>query len=359
MGFAKTMAHNLKGTATCELPADRAALRRKVPCLLVFFLAGFLPQPGAAAPQENGLTYAVVVTGLDGEPEFGKLIQGWSKDLYSILQKSGLPEERLFWLAAQRQEGVYSESRGEQINQLLGKLAARIQPGDVFQLFLIGHGSYDGEAYRFNIPGPDLTDSQWKELLGRIRSERQIVVNMTSSSGASLVPWRQKGRALIVSTTSGRERNFSVFPRYFVEGLQNAVSDADKNRAISALEAFQYANREVGRYYESLKRLPTEHALLEDRGEGEGVREPGPGNGEGLLAATIILRHLEGGSAAAETPEVVALRAKKRQFEEAIEQLKYRKASMSSEEYQAELGKLLLELARTEQRLDDLQEKKN
>ncbi|MBI3895919.1 MAG: hypothetical protein HY313_08295 [Acidobacteria bacterium] len=326
-------------------------------CWLVL-VAGFHPETSIAAPQAGSFTYAVVVTGLDGDPEYGKLIQAWSKDLYSLLKRDGIAQDRLFWLAANRQEGVYAESRREQITQLLGNLATRIRPQDGFQLFLIGHGSYDGYDYRFHIPGSDLTASQWNEMLGRIRAERQIIVNMTSSSGASLTPWRQKGRVVITSTTSGRERNFSVFPRYFTEALQNPASDADKNQAISVLEAFQYASREVTRYYESLKRLATEHALLEDVGEGEGVREPNPNNGQGLLASATILRHL-GDSAAVETPDTRELRAKRRQLEEAIEQLKYRKASMNTAVYQQQLEKLLLDLARIQQRLDEMEETQN
>ena len=335
------------------------SLRRWSAWLLAVFVAGFLPQVGITAPPADGLTYALVGTGLDGDQEYGKLIQGWSKDLYSILKRDGIAEDRLFWLAANRQEGVHGESRREQISRLLEDLAARMRAQDVFQLFLIGHGSYDGYDYRFDIPGRDLTASQWNELLGRIRAERQVVVNMTSSSGASLLPWRQKGRVVIAATSSGRERNFSVFPRYFAEALQNPASDADKNQAISALEAFRYATREVARYYESLKRLATEHALLEDTGEGEGVREASPDNGQGLLAASIDLRRLGGSSAMAETPEIRELRAQKRQLEEAIERLKYRKASMNTEEYQEQLEKLLLELAKTQQRLDELEMKQN
>src|SRR3972149_11089225 len=145
-----------------------------------------------------------------------------------------------------------------------------------FQLFLIGHGSYDDYDYRFNIPGPDLTEAQFAEMLSRVPCERQVVVNMTSASGASLAAWRQKGRIVIASTSAGQERNFSVFARYFVAALQEPAADANKNDSISALEAFRYATQEVTRYYESQKRLATEHHLIEDRGEGDGVREARP-----------------------------------------------------------------------------------
>ena len=323
-------------------------------------LAVCLPRLGAAAQTADGqttdvMTYAVVVTGLGGEEAYEKLIQGWGKDLYTALRRDGVAEQRLFWLAAQKQEGVSAESRQEEIVKLLGQLAGRIRPQDLFLLFLIGHGSYDDYDYRFSIPGPDLTAAQWSELLNRIRAERQVVANMTSSSGASLAALQRKGRVVITSTSAGRERNFSVFARYFVEALQGTVADANKNEEVSALEAFQFATGEVARYYESFKRLATEHALMEDRGDGEGVRQPSPQTGQGLLASAIPLVRLGPRQAAAATPQIRDLRAKKRTLEEAIEELKYRKPAMDTSDYMRQLEKLLLELSRTQQSLDKLE----
>lgn len=321
------------------------------------FLVGALLglSPGLKAQSVESGTYAVVITGLGGDPDYEKLIEGWGKDLHAALKQSGVAPDRLFWLAGKKQEGAYAESRREQITRLLETLAARMGPKDVFQLFLIGHGSYDDYDYRFNIPGPDLTADQFNELLGRIRCERQLVVNMTSASGGSLASLRRKGRVVITSTTAGRERNFSVFARYFVAALQDAGADTDKNQEISALEAYRYASREVARYYETQKRLATEHPLLEDKGDSEGAREATPQSGQGLLAAALVIRRMSGDFPALDTPETRELRAKKRTVEEAIEQLKYGKASMETQEYYQQLERLLLELSQLQERLDNLE----
>ncbi|MBI2818782.1 MAG: hypothetical protein HYX73_02290 [Acidobacteria bacterium] len=301
-------------------------------------------------------TYAVIITGLGGDPDYGKMIDGWGKDLHTALEKSGLDNEHLYWLAASHQEGVYAVSQADQIRHVLNMLAERMTAQDIFQLFLMGHGSYDDYDYRFNIPGPDLTEAQFAEVLAPIKCERQVVVNMTSASGASLPAWRKKGRIVITSTSAGQERNFSVFARYFVAALQEPAADANKNESISALEAFRYATQEVTRYYESQKRLATEHPLIEDRGEGDGVREATPQNGTGLLASAMILRHMGKLEVGLDTPEARQLRARKRQAEEAIEQLKYRKASMETEVYMQQLEKLLIDLAEVQQRLDELEQ---
>src|SRR3990167_339915 len=154
------------------------------------FLAAALLASGAAqgvqAQSAEGVSYAVVVTGLGGDATYEKLIQGWGKDLATALRKDGAAAGRVFWLAAKKEEGVHADSRREEIVKVFDQLAGRVRPGDVFELFLIGHGSYDDYDYRLSIPGGDLTASPWAEQLNRIRAEKQVVGNMTSASGGGL-----------------------------------------------------------------------------------------------------------------------------------------------------------------------------
>ncbi len=360
MDFEKTVAVDLMPTERMGSKATqhrRPAARCRSVCMALAWalcITNFASFAAAAQAPGNG-PYAVVISGLGGEPAYGKLIDQWGKDLSSVLRKNAVSEDRVFWLSANKEmEGIYAESSREEIVKLLEELAARLTAEDTLELFLIGHGSYDEYDYRFNLPGPDLTASQLSDLLGGIRAGRQVVVNMTSSSGASLEPLQRKGRVVITATSAGRERNFSVFARYFTEALEDSAADTNKNRELSVLEAFQYASREVARYYKELTRLATEHALLEDKGDGKGTREATPENGQGLLASAIPLIDLGGRTAADDDPQARALRTQKRKIEEAIEQLKYRKASFTSEQYFENLEKLLIDLAEAEQDLENL-----
>ncbi len=347
MGIAKDVAHDLTDS---RLGSWDWGLGRIAALVLLAVLASGTTLWGQAAESRS---YGVVVSSLGGDAEYEQLIQGWGKDLAAALRKGRNAEGHVYWLAAVREEGVHAVSRKEEIESLFEQLAAEVGPEDAFGLFLVGHGSYDDYDYKLSIPGPDLTGQDWADLLNRIAAERQAVVNMTSASGASLEPFQRQGRVVVTSTTAGRERNFSVFGRYFVAALQDEASDADKNQVISALEAFRYATREVTRYYETAKRLATEHPILEDTGEGDGEREPGPENGQGLLASAFPLVRFGGAETVAGSPEVQRLRAIKRQLEESIETLKYRKAGMDTEQYGEELEMLLLELSRTQLRLDE------
>jgi len=126
----------------------------------------------------------------------------------------------------------------------------------------------------------------------------------------------------------------------------------DKNEAISALEAFHYAQRKTADFYESQKRLATEHAVLEDTGKGEGERVP-----LGRERRRQAGRRLSGGAVWRQRrrrarPAKRPLLEKKEQLEQAIDKLKYEKAAMPADAYKKQLTLLLLELARTQEALD-------
>ena len=67
----------------------------------------------------------------------------------------------------------------------LAKVAAQAKPSDAFVLMMIGHGTFDGTEYKFNLPGPDISATELAVLLNRIPATRQLVVDMTSASGGA------------------------------------------------------------------------------------------------------------------------------------------------------------------------------
>ena len=135
-----------------------------------------------------------------------------------------------------------------------------------------------------------------------------------------------------------------------MEAFRDPGADTDKNEVLSALEAFRYADLKTVRFFETMKRLATEHAVLEDTGKGEAVRNPAPDNGKGLAAARFPLMSL--GNAQKFSPEKQQLVEKKQDIEGQIDKLKYEKAAMDLAEYRRKLGSLLVELAKTQEELD-------
>ena len=217
---------------------------------------------------------------------------------------------------------------------------------------LIGHGTYDGTDYKFNIPGPDITGAELASLLDAVPATRQLVVNMTSSSGGSIAFLRKPTRVVITATKSGTEKNATVFARYWAEALRDPAADSDKNESVSALEAFHFAQRKTADAYESQKRLATEHAVLEDTGKGEGERAPSPRMAKASWPPPSRWCAWGPTPPRRATPPNGRCSTRRKQLEQAIDKLKYEKAALPADEYKKQLGQLLLELAKTQEALD-------
>jgi hypothetical protein len=284
-----------------------------------------------AALSAPATTFYVTISGLGGEPDYEQRFKMWAEDIDTSLKRAG-GDSNVVTLV---------EPTREQIRARFEEIAKQAKPADALVVMLIGHGTYDGVDYKFNIPGPDITGTELAGLLDHVPATRQLVVNMTSSSGGSIEALRRPTRVVIAATRTGTEKNATVFARYWAEALRDPAANADKNEAISALEAFHYAQRKTADFYESQKRLATEHAVLEDTGKGEG-----------RLAAAFPVVRLGANAAAARDPAKRPLIEKKEQLEQAIDKLKYEKAAMPADAYKKQLMQLLLDLARTQEAID-------
>ncbi len=294
------------------------------------------------AGSAQATTFYVTVAGLGGEQEYEQRFSGWAKELQMILQ--GEPDAKV--------ETLYgSNATRANIQAKLTDIAKQAKPDDSFILFLIGHGSYDEVDYKFNVPGPDVSAQDLAQWLDKIPA-KQLIVNMTSASGGAIPVLQKPKRIVITATKAGTETNATVFARYWIEALRDPAADADKNEVITALEAFRYAEAKTAKFYEEMKRLATEHPLIEDTGKGDGVKAPSVDNNEGLLAQRFAVLHTGSAVAMAKDPAKQQLLKRKEEIESQIDELKYRKASMSVNDYRQQLGKYLVDLAKTQQELD-------
>jgi hypothetical protein len=294
----------------------------------------------------SAANYYVTIAGLGGAPDYETQFSKWAADLDKQLEAGG-PGNHVLTLSG-------AEATRQRVEEMLRRVAGETTADDAFALFLIGHGTFDGEEYKFNLPGPDITARQLAGLINKIPARRQLVVNMTSCSGATLEMFARKDRIVMTATKSGTEKNAPVFARYWVDALRDPAADTDKNGTVSALEAFNYAQRKTAAYFEAEKLLATEHATMTDTGKASGVRDPSSANGYGALAAVFPLVRPQATVSALKGvgPEKQRLLTKKEDLEAKIDRLKYQKAVMAPEEYKQQLTSLLLDLARTQAEID-------
>jgi len=287
-------------------------------------------------------TYYVVVAGLGGEADYEQRFTAAAKDLDRIFGAAG-STAHVYTLAG-------AQATAKQLAETLSAVARAAKVDDDFALILIGHGSFDGAEYKFNLVGPDVTAREIAAMCDRIVARRQLIVDTTSASGGAVEVLERPGRAVIAATKSGTEKNATVFARYWVEALEDPTADTDKSDSVSAMEAFRYAAKKTAAFYDSQKRLATEHAVFNDTGRGEPVRESG--NGQGMLMSSFTLLRIGTNQQAANDPAKRALLDRKDELEQRIDTLKYQKAAMDPQDYKKQLTDALVELAKVQEELD-------
>lgn len=299
---------------------------------LILFLSA-----SSVAQKSDPNKFAVIINGAGGEPAYAKQFAEWTTDLNSILSQR--------YAFDARQIKVLSEklATAEEVKRTFASLKTELDADNVLYIFLIGHGSFDGKEAKFNLVGPDLSASDYNQLLSALPTRRIVLFNMSSASGEFVKPLSAKGRIIITATRNGQETNATRFAGFFINALKATDGDTDQDGHTSVLEAFVYANRLTEEFYKRAGRLATEHALMDDNGDGVG-REKAEA-GEGLLARATYFDSLSVDEAAATAATGRLLRERTR-LEGEIEQLIARKANMPEGEYEATLERLFIELAK-------------
>jgi hypothetical protein len=309
-----------------------------------------------AMPASAQTASLAVIVGLAGEPEHAELFQRWATTLVDAAARLGVTKERVLYLSEKPDvdpERIDGRSTREDIIKAFAALA-QAGEDDVVFIVLIGHGTYDGRVAKFNLPGPDMAPADFEPLLKRLKSRHVVFVNTASASGPFMETLAGPGRTIVTATRTGAERFATLFGGYFVDALAGTDADADKNRRISVLEAFNAAKREVAVAYEREGIMLTEHALLNDSG-GEGVPNPAPDGQQGRVAAVLSLGSASAADPLPGDPKLRALYQERRTLEQRVEALKLLKGSMPADRYASELEKLVTELALKSRQIRELE----
>ena len=301
-----------------------------------------------ASAQEQ--THALIVVGLGGNADYRDRFHNQAVALReAFTSKHGMLSEHVTYLGERPEsapEIVTDKSTRDNVLSYLSTIAQQMGSSDRLLVILIGHGTSDQAEARFNITGPDLAPSDLQMALTGFPTQTLALVHTGSASGGFLEPLSGPNRIIITATRTQRERNATEFAQFFVEAITGESADLDKDERVSLLEAYQYAREEVIRFYEDENEILTEHAVLDDNGDGTGSEEVGLNEPDGSLAAGFQL----GGISVTEEainqdPELARLYDERRQIQARITELRVLRDAMQEEAYMAAMEELLVELA--------------
>lgn len=324
-----------------DLPGTRSGLMLRVsvpfPRAVVLLVLIFF---GSLYAQQATV---IVVAGAPGEAEFATdialQVEAWKKVSAQAAAKSVII-------------GAESVATGSDHDRLKAALAAEPKSGlDEVWMVLIGHGTFDGKDAKLNLRGPDVSATEMAEWLKPF-TRPLAVIDTTSSSAPFMNKLAAPGRVIVSATRSGNEHNYARFGKFLAEALPDAKSDLDKDGQVSLLESFLSAAHRTAEFYKTEGRLATEHALLDDNGDGLGTpsdwfrgviatkrtRDGAPP--DGLRAHQFHL--VRSTDEQQLSPEV---RARRDRLEQQIAGLRDKKEKLGEEKYFNDLEKLLLELA--------------
>ena len=311
-------------------------------------------------------THLLVIVGLGGSEKYTDQFHQWATTLTeTVTTRHELLAENVIYLGEKPDlapDVIDGSSTRENIETAIESIANRASPVDHVVVVLFGHGSFTDTA-RINLPRHDLSAKEFAELLDKLGRQQLTFVNTASASGPFIEELSGRNRTVITATKTGAERNASVFGGHFVAAFADGDKEADQNKdsRVSMLEAFVYARARVVQGYEAEGLLVTEHATLDDNGDGQGTDDPDPlaGDGvDGILARTLFFTSNVGREAQAafpDDPELQVLYQEQRKLEAQVDELRRLRDGVDGDQYQRELETLMISLALKSREIRELE----
>ena len=308
-------------------------------------LTGVLCLVTASTPAAAQQRFALIVSGASGGDEYVEQYAAWTGALVKTLTDR-MKFDPTHVTVLSDTEQAPEAATAVNVRRAIGSVRARMTRDDLLLILLVGHGTSDGEAAKFNLVGPDMESTEWASLLQPLPGQ-VAVVNTTAGSFPFIERLSGPRRIVITATDSAAQRFDTLFPEYFIRALTDAASDLDKNARISIWEAFWGASDGVRRHYRQRGLLATERALLDDTGDGIGKDITDPGE-DGSYASRTYLD--DGPSNAASTDEVLLrLLQRRAMLMVEVDELAIRRRFLPADEYAREFERVMIELARVSQ----------
>jgi hypothetical protein len=330
---------------------------------LLGVLGGLRPLLGVEPGAVQGGTM-VIVTGAEGNPEYGAVLAGWSNQWRQLAAAAGV---RCVEVGPPRPAGEGGDlaKLKQLLNSASGGAGGEEGEGlgangaEPLWIVLLGHGTSDGRTPRFNLRGKDLQAAVLAEWLKDVQRPVVVVAGF-SSAGAFLKPLSSPERVIVTATKSGGESNFARFGGVLPEVLLDPKADLDKDGQTTLLEGWIVASQRVEAFYEGQGRIATEHSLLEDNADGLGTPASWYAGLE-LRQVAKEQRQADGIRAnqmcLVPSPEERAmppqLRARRDALERELSELKGRKTSLGEQEYAVLLEEILLKIGRIYREADE------
>src|SRR5262245_22620130 len=241
-----------------------------------------LGQPPAApvepppAPRQR---HALILCGHPGDAGHVKTFADTVRKLGDGLTKTiGIPPERQHVVFGADTPKDLPNAAGpttrEAVAEAVAAVRQKLAPEDGLWVIVLGHAHHDGRQLWWNLPGPDLTAAEFGKMFADLDCREQVFVMTTSLSGYFVKHLTKKDRVVIAATEADAETNETTFPTVFAQmistGLNPAEHDFDQDGKLTLFDLYVAVAKEIAANYASAEQVATEHAQLDDDGDGVG-----------------------------------------------------------------------------------------
>jgi hypothetical protein len=294
----------------------------------------FAPQNSTAAEPDAPTRSILIVVGAPGEEEYAKSFREWAGRWRTVCSSN---TSKVEWIDGTKASEANTKSDHDRILDWISENPKAKE----HWIVLIGHGTSDRDAAKFNLRGPDISAEELAKAIGN-QDSRWVIINALSG----------KNRVVITATKSGSEQNYARFGDYISQSISDPEADLDHDFSVSILEAFLAASNRVAQFYANEERLASEQALLDDNGDAKGtpavfyrgarpIKAPAEGlQVDGLLAGRIIISTTAQPDRLTDNQRIQIDNLKTQ-----VEVLRKRKKEMPEDDYYQELEKFFLQIA--------------
>jgi hypothetical protein len=238
------------------------------------------PAPRAAADKAAvPRRHALILCGHPGDDAHAKSFAETVGKLRDGLDKTvGIPPERQYVLFGAEEPksvpGATGPATKEAVAAAVVEVRKKLRPEDGLWVVCLGHGHHDGRQAYWCLPGPDLSAAEFGKLFAEVNCREQVFVLTSSLSGYFVAPLAKRDRVVIAATEADAETNETTFPTVFARllaaGLDPAEHDIDKDGKMTLFDLYVAVAKEIAQNYFTAEQVATEHAQLDDDGDGVG-----------------------------------------------------------------------------------------
>jgi hypothetical protein len=214
---------------------------------------------------------ALIIVGLPGDGDHEKLFADIAQQWRDWLSDSLDFEVTVLFGRAGKPPLANAPATRAAIERAIADLKKSLRPDDRLWVFFLGHGDDDGERASLHLPGRDLHADDLAKQFAGIDCKEQVFWLTHAASNRFLKSLSAKGR-IVIAATADEEFNETEFP----QALMTVIGKlhADHGEQVSILELYRRTVAEVEARFAADKRVPTEHAQLDDNGDGSGTEQP-------------------------------------------------------------------------------------